>query len=351
MYKVLNIKNMIWVLSILQCTETLAATTPEKSNSVKAVSVFATVGKETITWRDFETEFKNTAKNKFFHGQPANKDIAILQRTVADKLTTDALLLNEANRRKLKPDSDAVNQEIQKFERKLTNDAQWQQSRDRVMPAITKRFQNENLVKKLEEAVRKVAPPTDEKIQAYYTSHPDKFTPPLEQRVSLILLGVDPSSTTEEWNQTVEDGKALIKSIREGADFAEMATKYSKDAETVDQGGDMGYLHDGMLPGLPQESVNKLKVGEVSEPIRLLEGVAIFRLTDRRSPGLSSFESSKQRASELLAAEQSDDAWKLLIAELKKKTSMHIDESRFLPLADANSTESNGVVLPASPSK
>lgn len=338
---------------MLLCTEVVAANATDKASSAKESSVFATVGKETITWQDFKAAFTKEAQNKLYHAQPSNDVMAAFQRTVADKLITDALILNEANRRKLKPDTDVVDQEVKKFEQRLANDEQWKLSRDRVLPNIIKQFKNENLIKKLESIVRQIPPPSEAQIKAYYANHPDKFTAPLEQRVSLILLGVDPSSTAEMWKQTIEDAKILIKRIRDGEDFAEMAKQYSKDDQTVEQGGDMGYLHEGMLPGLPQESVNKLKVGEISEPIRLLEGVAIFRLTDRKQSGLSSFDSAKQRATELWLAEQSDAAWNSLIASLKKKTPMRIDESRFLPLADTTlkSSTTNGASLPAPATK
>jgi peptidyl-prolyl cis-trans isomerase C len=347
-----QINHFLLALSVLFSPVVIAAAnTPDKITSTKQQpSVFATIGKETISWQDFETAYRKSAKTKFYHGKPADEVIAELQRSVGDELIVNALLLNEANRRKLKPDADYVNQELNKVEKQFANDEQWKQAKTRVLPTITKRFQNESLVKKLESIVRQIQPPTDAQVQSYYTGHPDKFTAPIEQRVSLILLSVDPSSTTETWQQITEDAKTLIKRIRDGEDFAELAKQYSKDDQTVDQGGDMGYLHEGMLPGLPQESVNNLKVGEISEPIRLLQGVAIFRLTERKSPGLSSFESVKQRVTELWLAEARDNKWNALIANLRKKTPMHIDESRFLPLA-AQPTAGTNTSLPNATAK
>jgi parvulin-like peptidyl-prolyl isomerase len=336
--KITPLKRMALACSILFNIGIMGANAADQSSTDGQPSVFATVGKVAITWQDVETEYKSAAKNKFFHGKPSNDVVAELQRTVADKLITNALILNEANRRKLKPDAKIINQQVADYEAKFTNDPKWPEARARLLPIITKRFESEALVKKLENNVRKVPTPTAAQIQAYYTSHPDKFTAPLEQRVSVILLKVDPSSGADAWEQTIEDAKILLRQIREGEDFAEMAKQYSRDLQTVDQGGDMGYLHEGMLPGLPQETVNKLRVGEVSEPVRLLEGVALFRLTERKAPGLSSFESVKQRAKELLASEESDKAWDALLADLRKSTPMKVDESRFLPLKAADTT-------------
>lgn len=346
--KVHHLKQILLTLSVVLSAQTISASAADNDVANQQPPVFATIGKVTISWQEVESEYKKEAKNKFFHGKPASDVVAALQRTVADKLVTNALVLNEAYRRKLKPDADAVNQDVKDFEAKFANDAQWAEARDRVLPIITKRFQDGNLIKKLESRVRQVPLPTTAQVKAFYTNHPEKFTSPLEQRVSVILLSVDPSSGTDVWEQTKEDAKILIRQIQEGEDFAEMAKQYSRDAQTVDQGGDMGYLHEGMLPGLAQETVNKLKIGDISEPTRLMEGIAIFRLTDRKTPGLSSFESVKQRAQELLLAEQSDKAWNTLIANLRARTPMRIDESRFLPLAAA---EGSGSALPGTTTK
>ncbi|NOU01787.1 MAG: hypothetical protein HOO95_09490 [Gallionella sp.] len=336
-HKTPPLKQISLIFAVLFSVGVMSASAADQP-SVDEQSVFATVGKVAISWQDVQTEYRSAAKNKFFHGKPSDEVVAELQRTVADKLITNALVLNEAYRRKLKPDSKTINQQVADYETKFSNDPKWPEARTRLLPIITKRFESEALVKMLENNVRKVPAPTAAQVQAYYTSHPGKFTTPKEQRVSVILLKVDPSAGEDAWEQTKADAKTLLRQIREGEDFAEMARQYSRDSQTVDQGGDMGYLHEGMLPGLPQETVNKLQVGEVSEPVRLLEGIALFRLTEQKTPGLSNFNSVKQRAKELLTSEESDKAWDTLLAELRKKTPMKVDESRFLPLKTPDAT-------------
>lgn len=321
---------LLLTLPLALCANATAADTGAKKPA------FATIGKEVVSWDDYRAEFDKQARNKFYHGQPADQVMAEFQRTVGNKLVTDALIVNEANRRKLKPDAEEVAQQLKDYEQRYANDPQWAKARDRVLPAVTKHFNDASLIKRMEATIRQQVPqPTDAQLQDYYKAHPDKFTAPREQRVSTILLAVDPSSTSDAWKETTEDANGLIKKIREeGADFAEMAKLYSKDELTVDQGGDMGYLHDGMLPGLPQEIVDKLQVGEISEPVRLLQGVAIFKLTDRKQPAPSDFSSVKQRASELWFSEQRDLAWNKFLSDTKKKTAIQVDESRFLPLSN-----------------
>ena len=224
--------------------------------------------------------------------------------------------------------------QLQKYDRTYANDPNWADARKRVLPVITKRLQDESLRIELEKLVRNVPPPTTQQLKAYFNAHPDKFTSPPQPKVSVILIRVDPSSLDEEWNKATEQAKGLVKRLRAGEDFAKLAREYSGDV-TAENGGDMGFLHTGMLGGLADETVSKLQPGETSDPVRLLEGMTIFRLTDRIQPPPLSFETAQPRAKELWLSEQSDIAWDSLKAKLRKQTPVHIDESRFLPLPAA----------------
>jgi parvulin-like peptidyl-prolyl isomerase len=336
---------------MLLCAEAISATVA-KPSAKKTTSEFATVGNVVITWQDYGNAYASQANNKFYHAKPTDDALAAFQREVGDKLVTDALVVQEAKRRKLKPDSNAVNQEVQKYEQRFANDPNWPEARKRVVPIVTKRVQDENIRAQLEKIVRNVAPPSTKELHEYYDSHPDKFTSPPQPRISVILIRVDPSSTEEEWHKAMEEGEGLVKRLRAGEDFAALARQYSGDV-TAEEGGDMGYLHTGMLPGLPEEAVSKLQPGETSDPVKLLEGVAIFRLVDRIQPTPSTFEASQERVSELLLSEKREITWNAFIAKLRQKTPIHVDESRFFPLPPAGGkptdrpAENNGATLPA----
>ena len=306
--------------------------TPKKA---KRSPVFAKVGNMSITWMDYESEYASQAGKKFCHGKPSEAIIAEFQREIGDTLITNAMLVQEAKRRKLKPDNAAVNQKLAQFENRFAQDPNWPKARVRVLPIITVRLQNENLRTQLEERVRNVPPPSEKQLRQYYAAHPEKFTSPSQTRVSIILLRVDPAAPDADWQKAIEEGQGLVKRLRAGEDFAAMARDYSGDI-TAEEGGDMGYLHEGMLPGLPAQTVSKLQPGEISDPVTLMEGVAIFRLTERKPAEINSFKAVRERARELCLAEQSENAWNSLIAKLKKTTPVQVDESRFLPLPAAS---------------
>jgi parvulin-like peptidyl-prolyl isomerase len=99
----------------------------------------------------------------------------------------------------------------------------------------------------------------------------------------------------------------------------------------------MGYLHRGMLGDQAQQAVDALAVGEVGEPVTLLEGMAIFRLEDRPTLQLLAFEEVRERARGLWLREYGEQAWQELLKRLRADTVITVDEGHYLPLPAGDS--------------
>ena len=221
---------------------------------------------------------------------------------------------------------------MQSYEQRYAGSEQWKKNRAQLLPPLQLRLEQENLLSQLEKTVRNNVKPNDKQVRAYYATNQAQFTEPEQLRVSVILLKVDPSAPTASWTKADEQVQAIAKRARAGEDFAALARQHSADG-SAQQGGDMGYLHGGMLPDGTQALLAKLKTGEISDSLRLLEGFAVFRLTDRKPAKLHEFEAVKVRAQELTQRELGNSAWTAFVADLKTKTPVQIDQSRFLPLA------------------
>ena len=295
-------------------------------------AVFAKVGDTVITRKEYDEAFASASRGKFYHGKPPENEIAVLQREVGDKLVARVLLLREAKRRGLRPDAAEIQKTVQTYEQRYANSEQWKKNRAQVLPGLTARLEEDNILSQLEAATRANVKADEKDAKAYFAKNPEKFTEPEKLRVSAILLKVDPSSPKETWVKADEEAKGFVKQLHGGADFAELARKHSADP-SAKQGGDMGYLHEGMLPDGTQEVLSKLKAGETTETLRLLEGIAVFRMVDRKPAQAHPFDNVKVRAQELAQRDQSEAAWNTFVADLKKKSPAQIDQSGFLPLA------------------
>jgi parvulin-like peptidyl-prolyl isomerase len=299
-----------------------------------AEPVFARVGDAMITQKEFDNAFALAARGKFYHGKPPDGAVAALQREVGTALVDEVLLLKEAKRRKLQPEHASIQQQIDGYEARYRASEQWQKNRAQMLPPLKAKLERDSLIAQLQKSVRGVPEPTPRQLEQYYEAHKDKFTEPEQVHIAMILLKVDPSSPQAKWNGARDEGAAIVKRLRAGADFAPLAQLHSGDA-SADKGGDMGYLHRGMLPEPAQVAIDKLKPGDISEPVLLLEGVAVFRLNERKTAKLNPLDKVRERAGDLWQRDQADQAWSRLLATLRRDTPAKVDESRYLPLAAA----------------
>ena len=141
--------------------------------------------------------------------------------------------------------------------------------------------------------------------------------------MSLILLAVEPSAPPQAWAAADAEAAELVRRLREGADFEALARRRSDDLSARD-GGDMGYLHDGMLSRQAEAVIAALDPGEIADPVRVLEGVAVFRLVERHPSRPLDFERVRERVAELWRRAREEERWQELLAALRASTPIEI---------------------------
>ena len=293
-------------------------------------AVFAFVGDTEITREEFEREVYVAARQTFYHGRPPGKAEYIeFRRDVADQLIDRQLLLGEAERREIEPDTEAIDVRIAQYEVRYGDTERWQAEGPAMVAALSERFRQDSLLELLENEVRGVGETDDAAVKAFYEQNPDLFTQPASNRVSVILLGVVPSSGAPGWEAAREEAALIVEQLDAGAEFAELATLHSSDM-SAQAGGDMGYQHEGALSPDAEAAIAELDVGEVSTPVRVLEGMAIFKLLDRRPRQLQDFEDVEERAEELWSRQAGEAQWQQLLADLRAEADIRVDADYLL---------------------
>lgn len=292
---------------------------------------FAIINGERIPLDEFLYTFRRGVKEKFYHGKVSREKVESFKNEVADKLVSKVLLVNEARRRGLKADNKAIDKRLSEIDEnfKQSKNKQereaWEKDRVKTLEVIRQRMEADALTNLLYEKIKQVRQLSENELQAYYKDNKDKFTAPEKWDVSLILLSVDPSSASDVWQAAIEEAQTLVEKLREGASFEEMARIHSGD-ESASRGGNMGYLHIGMLSEPAQKVLNIMDVGQISEPVVLLKGVAIFRLNAIQKARLNEFDKVRQAANDLLVREKGDLAWKDLIASLRSSATVQFSK-------------------------
>jgi peptidyl-prolyl cis-trans isomerase SurA len=104
--------------------------------------------------------------------------------------------------------------------------------------------------------------------------------------VADIFLPIDSPADEEE---AKAEAARLSAELNRGASFPALARNFSKGG-TAAQGGSLGWVVEGQLPPEIDSVLRRLEPGQVSAPIRSLDGIHILHLRERRIGGEASGE-------------------------------------------------------------
>ena len=300
---------VLFICSLLSCGISLAA--EER---------FASVGDEVISRAEYEAHVGTGLRERFYHGKIPEAELLAFREEMALELIDRVLLVQEARRRGLQPQEAHVGAVIEQTVQRYQNDPAWQVQKETMLPRLRQAVEKRDLIAQLRQRVTQLEEPDEASVRAYYEAEPDKFTTPERLRLSLIMLAVEAWAPQTTWRAAEQEAARLVQQLREGkADFADLARLHSSDASAA-QGGDLGYVHLGMLAPEAQRHVEGLALGVVSTPLRLLQGIAIFRLDGREVAQLNDFDRVRERAGGLLQRQRQQQAWLQLIEGLRQRT-------------------------------
>ncbi len=118
-----------------------------------------------------------------------------------------------------------------------------------------------------------VPEPSEDAIRDYYQTHQNEFRSGEEVRVRQILVH------DEQLANQIHD------KLKKGASFPDLSAQYSA-APNAKRGGDIGYVSRGELPKMFEDEIFALPPGSVSNVIRTDNSFHIFKVDDRRAPGV-----------------------------------------------------------------
>lgn len=322
---------------------TVAAVEPH----ARSRAPFAIVDDTVISAAEYDAAFAVAQRNRFYHAKVPEAQVNELQREVGDELINRVLLVGEARRRNVAPDLASVKAQLDDYEKRYGSSPQWPKMKAEALPALTAELERRSVLARIEAEVRTVPAPSEAALREFHRQNPATFTEPEKLKVAVILLKVDPSAPREAWAAAREEAASIRMRVQRGADFAELARLHSAD-ESAARGGDMGYLHRGMLPEALQGKVDELRPGDLSEPITTLEGVALLRIDDRKSAQLRDFESVRARAQQLWLRQEGEKSWRAFLAQLRSKARIQVvDASRYPSVAGAADQAPGGAAMAA----
>ena len=149
---------------------------------------------------------------------------------------------------------------------------------------------------------------TDQQVQKQFEQNAKAFVAKTERQAAHILLeGADAQKRAEE----------IKAKLTAGEDFSKLATEFSTDAGSKAQGGDLGFSSGDAFPAEFEAALAKLKVNEVSAPVKTEAGVHIIKLLAERGSSAPTFEESKAAIIDQLKTSEAESQFGAKLEKLK----------------------------------
>lgn len=127
-----------------------------------------------------------------------------------------------------------------------------------------------------------VQQPSQQEIQQYYNTHKSEYEVPEQAKSRHILIKVAPGADAKTDAAAKAKAEALLKQIKSGANFADLAKKNSDDPGSKDQGGELGFAQRGRMVPEFDKAIFSQKIGDTAI-VKTQFGYHIVQVEDRQT--------------------------------------------------------------------
>ncbi len=128
---------------------------------------------------------------------------------------------------------------------------------------------------------------TRREVLEFYENYKDSLGL-IPEKFELSHIFINPKATEKVKRKAREFAESLLDSLKNGADFARLAEKYSEDPGSSSQGGDLGVVKRGVFYPEFEAAAYSLKPGEISTVVESPVGYHIIELIDRKGESINS---------------------------------------------------------------
>lgn len=178
--------------------------------------------------------------------------------------------------------------------------------------------------------------PTESDVKVAYEANRDTFLEPKAWLLAQIFVSVAPAASN-----ITSDPEAKVKRLTEAlkkdpASFAKLAAAESEEPTSAAKQGEIGWLPEPRIHPEIRAVLPGLKLGAISEPVRMDDGWHFIRVLDIREARVPTLEQIREPLAERLRAEKARLGTEAYLAELLRKHPIAINEivlSKLLPEA------------------
>ncbi len=255
--------------------------------------VAAVVGKHPILKSNIDAQLQLALIQSGRNGSMPTDSVAIIRKQILQSEIDQKVLLVKAEQDSNIAVSeteidDQLGERIKTYERQFGSRAEMEKAFGKSVaeiqasPDLRERAREQIYIEKLRGS-RFSKPPVVSRrdVQEFYLAYKDSL-PSVGEQVELATLVRLIKARAGEDVRIKALAKKLVDSLRNGADFADFAKRYSLHS-TAANGGDLGGPYPrGTFIADFEAAAFKLKVGEISDPVETDQGTHIIKLLERK---------------------------------------------------------------------
>jgi peptidyl-prolyl cis-trans isomerase C len=158
----------------------------------------------------------------------------------------------------------------------------------------------------------------DADVRRYYDQNPAEMNRREAVHLAQILVRVAPDASADERATAREKIEEILKELRGGTAFADLARRYSDGTEAT-RGGDTGWMSRGKGAPAIEQAAFALQSGQTSDVVESRLGFHILKVLEKRPEGPIPFEEVQERIRAKLVAREREEKIRAYVGSLKEK--------------------------------
>ncbi|WP_337872612.1 peptidylprolyl isomerase [Ignavibacterium sp.] len=216
-----------------------------------------------------------------------------LKQQILNSLIEEKLIYAQAELDSIIVTEDEIDQRIDYQIKVLTQqlgsvaniEKQYGMSIDRIRRELRDDVKKNVMVQRLQEKNFGNLTVTYPELEEFFNTYKDSLGM-IPEKVTIYHIFQNPKASERIKKTFKERALAILDSIKAGADFSELAKKYSEDPGSASAGGDLGFVKKGVFYPEFESVAFRLKEGELSEVVETPVGYHIIQLLERRGESI-----------------------------------------------------------------
>ena len=156
---------------------------------------------------------------------------------------------------------------------------------EKIKRELRDEIQKSLMIQKLQEKNFASIEASRREVESFFNIYKDSIGV-IPEKVKISHIFNNPKASSINKEKYRQFAKAILDSIKNGSDFAEMAKKYSEDPGSAVQGGDLGFVKRGVFYPEFESVAYSLEPKQISDIVESPVGYHIIQLLERRGESI-----------------------------------------------------------------